>query len=118
MGSARSEAALIWALQRASGHKLPVIAVYAVDDRWMAPDFQWREAIREAGLELLQKAQDSAHAQAPEVEVEIQLRHGSAGAVLMEASKDASMLVVGDTRPAPARRRTADQPRLAGCFRL
>ena len=94
-GSARSEAALMWALRRASGHKLPVLAVYAVDDRWMSPDFQYQELIREAGMDLLQKAQDSARAQAPGVEVEVQLRDGSAGAALMEASKEASMLVVG-----------------------
>jgi nucleotide-binding universal stress UspA family protein len=64
-GSARSEAALMWALRRASGHKLPVLALYALDDRWMSPDFQYQELIREAGMELLQKAQHSARAQAP-----------------------------------------------------
>ena len=94
-GSAGSETALTWALQRASHHKLPVIAVYAVDDRWMSPDFQYQEIVREAGMELLQKVQDSARAQAPGVEVEVQLRHGSAGEALREASKEASMLVVG-----------------------
>jgi nucleotide-binding universal stress UspA family protein len=96
-GSARSEAALTWALRRASGSKLPVIALYAVDDRWMSPDFQYQELVRESGMELLQKAQDSARAQAPDVdvEVEVQLRDGSAGAALPEASKEASMLVVG-----------------------
>ena len=94
-GSARSEAALAWALRHASKHKMPVVALYAVDDRWMTPDFQYHEIIREAAMELLQKAQDSAHAQAPDVAVEVQLRHGSAAAALREASKDASMLVVG-----------------------
>jgi nucleotide-binding universal stress UspA family protein len=61
------------------------------------PDFQYQELVRESGMELLQKAQDSARAQAPDVdvEVEVQLRDGSAGAALPEASKEASMLVVG-----------------------
>jgi nucleotide-binding universal stress UspA family protein len=94
-GSARSEAALTWALHRASHHKMPVIAVYAVDDRWISPEFQYQEAVREAGMELLQKAKESAEAQAPGVDVEVQLRHGSAGAALREASTSASMLVVG-----------------------
>ncbi|WP_427131904.1 universal stress protein [Pseudarthrobacter sp. S9] len=94
-GSAGSEASLTWALQRAARQKLSIVAVHAVDDRWMSPDFQYHELIREAGMELLQKAQASANAQAPGVEVEIQLRHGSAGSALREASKEAWMVVVG-----------------------
>lgn len=61
----------------------------------MSPDFQYQDLVRDAGMKLLQKVQASARAQAPDVEVEIQLRHGSAGAALKEASKEASMLVVG-----------------------
>jgi nucleotide-binding universal stress UspA family protein len=94
-GSDRSETALAWALRRASQSKLPVISVYAVDDRWMSPDFQYQDLVRDAGMKLLEKVQARARAQAPDVEVEIQLRHGSAGAALKEASKGASMLVVG-----------------------
>lgn len=94
-GSARSETALAWALRRASWSKLPVIAVYAVDERWVSQDFQYQDLVRDAGMKLLQKVQASARAQAPGVEVEIQLRHGSAGAALREASREASMLVVG-----------------------
>ncbi|MGY2746492.1 universal stress protein [Arthrobacter sp. UYCu723] len=94
-GSAGSEAALTWALQRAARLQLPVIAIHAVDDRWMSPDFQYQELIRESGMELLHKAAASASRQAPDVKVEIQLRHGSAGAALREASKQASMVVVG-----------------------
>lgn len=93
--SAGSAAALTWALQRAGRLKLPVILTHAVDDRWLSPDFQYHELIRESGLELLQKAQASAGEQAPDVNVEIQLRHGSAGAALREISKEASMVVVG-----------------------
>ena len=94
-GSALSEAALTWALQRASDHKLPIIVVHAVDDRWMTPDVEYREIVREAAMDLLQRAQDGARVRAPDVDVEIQLRHGSAGEALTEASKEASMLVVG-----------------------
>lgn len=94
-GSAGDAAALAWALQRAARLRLPVILVHAVDDRWLSPDFQYHEVIRESGMELLQKAQASARAQAPGVDVEIQLRHGSAGAALRDASQDASMVVVG-----------------------
>lgn len=94
-GSAGSDAALTWALGRAARDKLPVIIVHAVDDRWMSPDFQYREIIRQLDMELLEQAQSSASAQAPDVEVDIQLRHGSAGSVLQEVSKQAAIVVVG-----------------------
>jgi nucleotide-binding universal stress UspA family protein len=94
-GSAGSDAALTWALQRAGRDKLPVIVVHAVDDRWLSPDFQYHELIRESGMELLQKAQASAGEQAPDVKVDIQLRHGGGGSVLREVSKEAAMIVVG-----------------------
>lgn len=95
-GSDGSEAALTWALQRAGTHKLPVSIIYAVDDRWMSPDFQYHELIRQSGMEMLQKAQASAAEQAPGVKVDIQLRHGSGGSVLREVSKEASIVVVGE----------------------
>ena len=94
-GSAGSEAALTWALERAARDKLPVIIVHAVDDRWMSPEFQYHEIIREAGMDLLQRARESARVQAPDVEVDIQLRHGSGGSVLREVSKEAALVVVG-----------------------
>jgi nucleotide-binding universal stress UspA family protein len=46
-------------------------------------------------MELLQHARESASGQAPEVEVDIQLRHGSGGSVLREVSKEAAIVVVG-----------------------
>lgn len=95
-GSAGSEAALTWALQRASSYKLPVIIIHAVDDRWMSPDFQYHELIRQSGMDLLQKAQASAAEQALDVKVDIQLRHGSSGSVLRDVSKEASIVVVGE----------------------
>ena len=94
-GSAGSEAALSWALKRAAAQKLPVLCVHAVDDRWMSPDFQYHELIRESGMELLEKAKASAKSQAPDVDVDVQLRHGSPGSGLREASKEATMVVVG-----------------------
>lgn len=94
-GSAGSDAALTWALTRAARDKLPVIVVHAVDDRWMSPDFQYHEVIRESAMELLQQARESATAQAPDIEVDIQLRHGSGGSVLRDVSKEAAIIVVG-----------------------
>lgn len=94
--SAGSEAALTWALQRAGSYKLPVTIIHAVDDRWMSPDFQYHELIRQSGMDMLQKAQASAAEQAPDVKVDIQLRHGSGGSVLREVSKEASIVVVGE----------------------
>lgn len=95
-GSAGSDSALVWALHRAASHKLPVILIHAVDDRWISPDFQYHDIIRQSGMELLQKAKAAARERAPEVDVDIQLRHGSGGAALREASKDASLVVVGE----------------------
>lgn len=94
-GSAGSEAALTWALERAARQKLAVVCVHAVDDRWMSPDFQYHELIRESGMELLEKAKANAKNHAPDVDVDIQLRHGSPGSALREVSKEASMVVVG-----------------------
>ncbi len=94
-GSAGSEAALAWALVRASRQRLPVIAVHAVDDRWLAPDFKFRKTVKESGMDLLQSAQARAKELAPNVTVDIQLHHGSAGSALQDASKEASMVVVG-----------------------
>lgn len=95
-GSAGSESALTWALQRAARDKLPVTIIHAVDDRWISPNFQYHETVRQAGMDLLQKAQARASEQAPDVKVDIQLRHGSGGSVLREVSKEASMVVVGE----------------------
>lgn len=95
-GSAGSEAALTWALERAARDKLPVTVIHAVDDRWMSPDFQYHELIKQSGMDLLQKVQASAGQEAPGVKVDIQLRHGGGGSVLREVSKEASMVVVGE----------------------
>ncbi|HET8880077.1 MAG TPA: universal stress protein [Arthrobacter sp.] len=94
-GSAGSEAALTWALERAAERKVPVLCVHAVDDRWMSPDFQYHELIRESGMELLEKAKASAAKQAPDVKLDVELRHGSPGSALRDASQNASLVVVG-----------------------
>ncbi|HSN36983.1 MAG TPA: universal stress protein [Arthrobacter sp.] len=94
-GSAGSEAALAWALERAARDKLPVRAIHAVDDRWVSPDFQFHEVIQQSGTDLLQKAQTRARELAPDVKVDVELRHGSASSVLREVSKEASMVIVG-----------------------
>ena len=78
-GSAGSEAALAWALERAAADNAPVLCVHAVDDRWMSPDFQYHELIRQSGMELLEKAKAAAAKQAPDVTVDTELRHGSPG---------------------------------------
>lgn len=94
-GSAGSQGALTWAVQRASRHHLPLLVVHAVDDRWMTPEFQYQELVRDSAVDLLQRALDTVRAQAADVKVDVELRHGSAGAALREASKDAAMVVVG-----------------------
>jgi nucleotide-binding universal stress UspA family protein len=94
-GSAGSEAAMAWALERAARDKLPLTAVHAVDDRWVTPDFEYHEIIRKSGMELLEKARSRAREQSPDVPVDVQLRHGSAGSVLREMYQEASLIVVG-----------------------
>jgi nucleotide-binding universal stress UspA family protein len=94
-GSAGSQHALVWAVQRASRHGLPVTVVHAVDDRWMTPEFQYEQLVRDSAVDLLQRAQDTARGLAADVKVDVELRHGSVGAALREASKEASMVVVG-----------------------
>jgi nucleotide-binding universal stress UspA family protein len=94
-GSAGSQGAVTWAAARASLHKVPLILLHAVDDRWMTPEFQYQDLIRESAMDLLQKAQATATGQARDVKVEVQLRHGSAGSALREASREATMVVVG-----------------------
>jgi nucleotide-binding universal stress UspA family protein len=94
-GSAASEAAMSWSLQRAARHELAVIAVHTVDDRWITPEFQYHEPIRESGMQLLRQVQQDAARKAPDVEVQIQLRHGSPGSELQAMSRAASMVVIG-----------------------
>jgi nucleotide-binding universal stress UspA family protein len=94
-GSAGSQDALRWAAQRASRHSLPLVVVHAVDDRWMTPEFQYEELIRESAVDLLQRSLETARLYAADLKVDVELRHGSPGAALREVSKEASMVVVG-----------------------
>lgn len=94
-GSASSEAAMAWSLNRASRLRLPVIAMHAVDDRWVAQEFQYHELIKESALQLLRQVQQDAAKRQPDVDVDIQLRHGGTAMALKEMSRDASLLVIG-----------------------
>jgi nucleotide-binding universal stress UspA family protein len=94
-GSTASEAAMEWALERAIDRHLPVVAVHAVDDRWVSPEFQYHDLIRDRGMELLKQVQADAALKAPGADVQIQLHYGSPGAVLREQSEQASMMVIG-----------------------
>lgn len=94
-GSAVSDAAMTWALERASSLRLSVIAVHAADDRWISPEFQYHDLIRDRGAELLKTVEADAALKAPDVDVQVQLRYGSPGAVLREMSPGAAMIVIG-----------------------
>ncbi|MFJ6003180.1 universal stress protein [Arthrobacter sp. NPDC092385] len=94
-GSGGSEAAMLWALQRAARNKFPVVAVHALDDRWISPDFAYQDVIRESGMQLLRQVQEDAAKKEPDVDVRIRLGEGSPAFVLKELSRDASMVVVG-----------------------
>lgn len=94
-GSAASEAAMAWALERASSQHLPVIAVHAADERWISPEFQYHDLIRDRGAELLKTVVADAALKAPDVDVKTQLHYGSPGAILREISPAAAMIVIG-----------------------
>ncbi|MGX1161260.1 nucleotide-binding universal stress UspA family protein [Arthrobacter sp. SLBN-100] len=94
-GSGGSEAAMLWSLQRAARHKLSVIAVHALDDRWMSPEFTYQDVIRESGMQLLRQVQEDAAKKEPGVDVRIRLGEGSPASVLKDLSRDASMVVIG-----------------------
>ena len=86
---------MAWALERASNHHLPVIAVHAADDRWISPEFQYHDLIRDRGTELLKTVEADAAANAPDVNIQAELHYGSPGAVLREMSAAAAMIVIG-----------------------
>lgn len=86
---------MAWALERASSQHLPVIAVHAADDRWISPEFQYHDLIRDRGAELLKTVEADAALKAPDVDVKAQLHYGSPGAVLREMSPAAAMIVIG-----------------------
>lgn len=94
-GSRESHPALIWAVLRAARLGLQVVAVHAVDDRWISDEFAYHDLVRERGSEILKDAQDRATAAAPSVDFRTELLSGGVGSALRKYSARATMLVIG-----------------------
>ncbi|HEX5468720.1 MAG TPA: universal stress protein [Gaiellaceae bacterium] len=101
-GSEHSERALDWAIAEAKirGTRLELVAAWHVPPAiYMGPGFtppideSVESAFREVAEEVVGKA--AGRARAAGVEAETRLEHGQAAEVLVEASADADLLVVG-----------------------
>lgn len=100
-GSAESKCALRWAVEEARKRQTPLRAVYA----WLYPTVGGRgyipsdlldpELLRGRALELLRGAVDEAVGEQAHVEVECMAPEGSAARVLLEASSEAELVIVG-----------------------
>ena len=86
-GSAGSQAALVWALQRAARDELRSWS----STRWTTAGCpltsEYHELIRESGMELLQKARGSARVSAPDVEGGHPATSRQRGSVLRETPR-------------------------------
>ncbi len=90
--SADSYLALDQAAREAAWRGWPLRVVHVQDPAWWAGS---RERTRTEGAELLEDAADRACAEQPAVAVSTSLRVGSAAGELIEASRDAGLVVVG-----------------------
>jgi nucleotide-binding universal stress UspA family protein len=100
-GSDESKQALRWALEEAGLRGAAVRAVYAWRDPYvLAPGFGLPEdfefdALRERAVETLDAVVAEVVGVQSDVPVEAVIVEGSAGSVLVDAARDADMLVVG-----------------------
>ena len=97
-GSEASQDALDWAVCEAqlTGRPLRVVCAYTVSGGWPPIDSKYDDKIlRELGHEVLDTAKARVHARAPELVVESELRYGGPVPLLLQESKEASVLVVG-----------------------
>lgn len=96
-GSENGTRALAWALEEAAHHGKKVLLVNGVDLGLSVADpyggGHVLESLQEAGRLALDEAEQVARAHG--VEVESRLMTGSAAGALLEASKEADLLVVG-----------------------
>lgn len=99
-GSEASQRALEWAADEARlrGAHLRVVHAWLevfVDGSFTAPAVYERDAIEQAGRELLDKAVASIPDGAPELSVDSVLVHGQPEVVLLEEAEKADLVVVG-----------------------
>jgi nucleotide-binding universal stress UspA family protein len=102
-GSEPAEAALLWAAEEAKLRGSTVQIVHAwlvpyVGDALgfaMASMYEHEQALAQAAQVTLDRAAATVKEHAPDVKVETTLVEGGAAAALVEASKDAALVVVG-----------------------
>jgi nucleotide-binding universal stress UspA family protein len=95
-GSAASDAALAWACDEARLRNAPVLALHVVAIPYQLPRIPVEAPVSDVDREG-QKILDEALARAPtaDVSIEPRLLEGSPGELLVEASDDAALIVVG-----------------------
>ena len=96
--SAQSQAAVLWAAQRAAQAHVPLVIVHVVDDRWLAEPMPWTEMMLEKGGELLETAAGRVRGTVP-VEITTKVLEGGVAGSLGKYSTKVSMLVVGSGAP-------------------
>ena len=100
-GSPSSNDAITWAAEQATrDHRsLALVHAYTLDTTlWvdsMGADRDIMKVMADDGRRLLLEAADHAHRTHPDLEVHEWLYHADARSALLEASRDASLLVVG-----------------------
>ncbi|HAG57828.1 MAG TPA: universal stress protein UspA [Arthrobacter bacterium] len=92
--SAQSQAAVLWAAQRAANAHLPLVILHVVDDRWTAEPVAFTGMLLEKGGELLETAAGRVRGTVL-VEISTKVLEGGVAGALGKYSTKVSMLVVG-----------------------
>lgn len=96
--SSASNAAVAWAAARAKKHKVPLVVLHVLDDRWMVGEaLPYVDVLRQSGLDLLKEVGERVHELQPGLQVSLELLEGAIGASLGDYSKNAAMLVLGSS---------------------
>lgn len=110
-GSEQSSRALAWAADQASRDRRPLVIVHglgAVDPYWMAQPLVDVHALKESMVEgaesLLTAAREAALADHPDLEVTTAWKSDDARHLLIEASEQAGLVVVGSHGRGPVKR--------------
>jgi nucleotide-binding universal stress UspA family protein len=92
--SEQSQAAVMWAAQRAARAGLPLVILHVVDVRWVAEPIPWTGVLMEKGEELLETAAGRVRGTVP-IDITTKVLEGSVAGTLGKYSTKVSMLVVG-----------------------
>ena len=96
--SPQSRAAVEWAARRAASADLPLVILYAVDDRWVAEPVPWTGELVKRGETLVETAAGRVKGKIP-AEITTKVLEGGVSRSLRKYSTQVSMLVVGSGAP-------------------